>query len=186
MFANGDGKIEDLNRNNWLGLYDLAKKRRMLAPEHRDINRFKTYKQFEDTMVANYDPDKIQPQEDLKDGAADKVFEDENVLVVVPEDEAAACKYGQGTRWCTAATRGRNYFADYDTDGPLFIIIPKKPKHPGEKYQLHPASDQYMDENDDPINLMHVFNRFPSLPNLHVLEMKLDVFYGFPDTTDDF
>ena len=49
----------------------------------------------------------------------------------------AACYYGQGTRWCTAATRGKNYFSEYHNESPLLIILPKEPQYPGEKYQLH-------------------------------------------------
>ena len=50
MYAKGGLKLEDINRSNLLGLYDLAKKRRMLKPEHTDINSFKTYRDFEDVM----------------------------------------------------------------------------------------------------------------------------------------
>jgi hypothetical protein len=70
------------------------------------------------------------------------------VRIVVPEDQNAACYYGQGTRWCTAATKGSNYFGHYSKEGPLYILLPKQPKYDGEKYQLHFESEQFMDEND--------------------------------------
>jgi hypothetical protein len=70
------------------------------------------------------------------------------VRIVVPEDQNAACYYGQGTRWCTASRTSTNYFGHYSKDGPLYILLPKQPKHDGEKYQLHFASEQFMDEND--------------------------------------
>ena len=161
MYAKGDLSIEDMNRSDLLRLFDIAKKRRLIKPEHNDINSFKTYKDFEDTMD-QYNLDDIESDPEDK-GQAKKVYEDSNVTVIIPEDEAAACRYGRGTRWCTAATRGQNYFTHYNSQGPMYILIPKHPEHEGEKYQLHFPSGQYMDENDNPETLSHIFKRFPNL-----------------------
>jgi hypothetical protein len=164
MYVKGGLPIEDMNRNDMLRLYDIAKKRRMIKPEHADINRFKWYQDFEDTMENDYDNlEGVEQGKEQEQGAAKKVYEDDNVMVIVPEDEAAACKYGRNTRWCTAATRGYNYFDQYNRQGPLYILIPKKPEHEGEKYQLHFPTSQYMDEDDDSVSLLSVFHRFPEL-----------------------
>lgn len=46
----------------------------------------------------------------------------------------------------------------------MYILIPKTPAHAGEKYQLHFASGQFMDENDDPVSLISLLgDRFPKL-----------------------
>jgi len=80
-------------------------------------------------------PDPEAPE--LKDkGNAEEIYQDQQVRVIVPYDQAAACYYGQGARWCTAATKGKNYFNDYAENTPLLIVIPQQPQHPGEKYQL--------------------------------------------------
>ena len=167
MYAKGGLKMEDMNRRNLLGIYDIGKRRRMIKSEHNDINRFKTYKDFEDTMINQYDLDEIEGVDKKKEeekGTASKVYEDGNVLVVVPHDEAAACRYGRGTRWCTAATQGDNYFNYYNKQGKMYILIPKQPQHEGEKYQLHFPSGQFMDENDDGVNLYTLLTeRFPEL-----------------------
>jgi hypothetical protein len=165
MYSKGGVKYEDLNRMNMIGLYDVGKKRRIIRPEHKDINKFKTYKEFEDVMFNNYPPDEFE--EEPKDNPiAKKVFEDNDVLVVIPKNEAAACKYGRNTMWCTAATRGQNYFQEYNRQGPLYILIPKKPKYKREKYQLHFETHSFMNEKDDPINLKQLLTkRFPSLDN---------------------
>lgn len=163
-YARGGVSMEDLNRFNLIGAYDIAKKRKKIKPEHADINRFKFYQDFEDAMEANYNNFEDLDAEERPEGKATKVYEDGNVLVVVPEDEAAACKYGRGTRWCTASTRGDNYFNAYNRNGKLYILIPKKPKYEGEKYQLHFDSRSFMDENDDPISLYDLLTgRFPEL-----------------------
>ena len=163
-YARGGVSMEDLNRFDLLGAYDTAKKRRMIKPEHADINRFKFYQDFEDAMEANYNNFEDLDAEQRPEGKATKVYEDGNVLVVVPEDEAAACKYGRGTRWCTASTRGDNYFDAYNRTGKLYILIPKQPKYEGEKYQLHFDSKSFMDEDDSPTSLYDLLtNRFPEL-----------------------
>lgn len=162
-------KIEDINRNDLLRLFQVAKKRRMIKPEHADINRFKTYLDFENTMRDAYNNFEELETEHQPEGTAKKVYNDENVTIVVPEDEAAACKYGRNTRWCTASTRGHNMFDAYNRQGKLYILIPKKPKYEGEKYQVHFASNSYMDENDDPVNGMWLLqDRFPGLKEFFV------------------
>ena len=177
MYAKGDLKLEDMNRRGFLGLYDIAKRRRILRPEHNDINSFKTYREFENAMLSdNYDLDTIdnKPAKQEDKGQAKKVYEDSDVVVIVPEDEAAACRYGRGTRWCTASTRGQNYFDHYNRQGRMYILLPKNPEHEGEKYQLHFQSDQYMNEDDDQVNLVNLISeRFPNL---------LEFFLAMPDS----
>lgn len=63
---------------------------------------------------------------------ADIIYDEKGILIVRPNDKEASCRYGRGTRWCTAATRGHNYFASYTSRGPLYMFMPRKPKHPGE------------------------------------------------------
>jgi len=167
MYAKGGLKLEDINRGNLLAIYTIGKRRRMIRAEHADINRFKTYEQFEHTMWTQYSLDEIQGSEQKKQeeqGKSRKVYQDNNVLVVVPEDEAAACRYGKGTRWCTAATSGKNYFDDYNKNGSLYILIPTNPEDKLEKYQLHFESNSYMDENDHHVNIFKLLTkRFPGL-----------------------
>lgn len=163
MYAKSGGGvgIEDLNRMDLINSFNIAKKRRMVKPEHADINRFKWYTDFEDAMEHHYNNFEDLDAEQQPEGTAKKVYNDENVTIIIPEDEAAACKYGRGTRWCTASTKGHNMFNQYNSSGKLYILIPKQPKYEGEKYQLHFSSSSYMDENDDPVPLTDILKRFP-------------------------
>lgn len=163
--SKGAEKIEDMNRGDALTAYTMGKRRKLIKPEHADINRFKRYSEFEDVLLNNYsiedllrDPKKEQETK----GQAKTVFDGATVRIVVPEDEPAACYYGRGTRWCTAATRGSNYFDHYNRQGPLYILLPKQPQEEGEKYQLHFPTGQFMDPNDDPIDVVQLLgDRFP-------------------------
>lgn len=161
----GKAKIEDMNRNDLLTAYTMGKRRKLIKPEHADINRFKTYADFENMLLKEYDVEQLikdPKKEQEAKGQAKTVFDSPNVRIVVPEDEPAACYYGRGTRWCTAATRGSNYFDNYNSQGPLYILLPKKPQYEGEKYQLHFPSGQFMDLNDDPVNVSELLgDRFP-------------------------
>jgi hypothetical protein len=78
--------------------------------------------------------------------------------LVIPLTQRASCELGQGTRWCTAASKN-NMFAHYNEEGPLFIWIDRD----GSKYQFWFSSDlrdadeysdeywQLMDSSDRPL-----------------------------------
>jgi hypothetical protein len=182
--AGGNGKLEDFNRMDYINLYHQAKAKHLVPPEFSDINRFKTYHEFENWFHRSGIPDKMYAQEEeekLSKGTGDKIYEDAYVMVIIPLDEAGACRYGKGTRWCTASTQGVNYFDRYNREGPLYILIPKKPKYEGEKYQLHFPSGQYMNEEDEQQNLVFLLKRrFPQLIPLF-LDREGD---RFKDTID--
>jgi hypothetical protein len=83
-----------------------------------------------------------------------------NLMIIEPLTEAAACKYGANTQWCTAA-RENNMFKHYNDQGSLFILIPKHPKHAGEKYQVHFESDSVMDEHDISVDIYNLYIKYP-------------------------
>lgn len=170
MYAKGGLRLEDMNRNDFLSIYDEGKRRRRIRPEHADINRFKSYRDFEDVMWQEYDQaELVDKSEKTSQGQAAKFYEDDTVTVIVPKDKNAACRYGRGTRWCTAATRGENYFDFYNRSGPLYILIPKKPLHQGEKYQLQFQRTEFMDETDTPVDLVDLITvRFPQLKEVFI------------------
>lgn len=127
----GNQKLKDMTYEKFKNIYNLTAK------------IFSFY-------MTNY-----QPTVELKDkGNSETVYEDDDIRVIVPNDEQAACYYGQGTQWCTASTRTENRFDHYNRMGPLYIILPKNPKYNGEKYQLHFESNQFMDETDTSKSLL--------------------------------
>lgn len=78
---------------------------------------------------------------------ADKVYEDEDWIVVIPKTQAAAMYWGKDTKWCTAADSKNNMFNTYNKKGPLFIAINKH--NPKEKYQACFEAGEYKDINDN-------------------------------------
>ena len=77
----------------------------------------------------------------------DKVYEDEDWIVIIPKTQAAAMYWGKDTKWCTAADSKNNMFNTYNKKGPLFIAINKH--NPKEKYQACFEAGEYKDINDN-------------------------------------
>ena len=149
MYAQGGwgAKIEDLESKVKPALekFHLLKLKKKIPAPRNDIMRYSDLADFVAVVDEYPDPEE---KKQVDKGTAKTVFENDSVRIVVPEDQNAACYYGQGTRWCTAAKTSTNYFNHYSKDGKLYILLPKQPKHEGEKYQLHFPSEQFMDEND--------------------------------------
>lgn len=166
MYAGGGwgSKIEDLESKIKPALqkFHLLKLKRKIPAPRNDIMRYADLADFVEVVDEYPDP---EGKKQADKGTSKTVFENDQVRIVVPEDQTAACYYGQGTRWCTAAQTSNNYFSHYNKDGPLYILLPKQPRHDGEKYQLHFESEQFMDENDynveNIVNLLE--NRFGNL-----------------------
>jgi len=68
-----------------------------------------------------------EAEEEIKK-EADKVWENDEYLVVAPKTKEASIYYGKGTKWCTSATKSRNYFDEYRYREyvKLYYIISKK------------------------------------------------------------
>lgn len=166
----GGGKVrfEDLNRNELLTAYTIAKRKKLLKSEDRDINRFKTLQQFE-AMIKQYDVEEllnIAYSGESGYGNSQVIDNYASATIVIPHDldasRRAAGGMGAGSaEWCT---RSEEQFNAYIKKGPLYTLIPKKPGRPGERYQLHFPTVQYMDEHDDPVSLVDLLTvRFPDV-----------------------
>jgi hypothetical protein len=55
----------------------------------------------------------------------DKIYEDEDLMVIVPLTHVGSCKYSQGAKWCTASKEAPQYFERYTKMGTLYRIIQK-------------------------------------------------------------
>lgn len=119
--------------------------------EKKDINQYKTLDEIEDAVQPHRGEaaSKKEEKRQIKTEGADLVHNDTERGVTVHhiKTEDAACQYGKGTKWCTAADRN-NMFNEYNKDGPIFVV-----QHGGRKYQFHTKSEQLMDEKDKPVKM---------------------------------
>ena len=169
-------KLEDLYKaTEYLTVFN--KKRKMMEGG-ADINRFKSLQELykavqpfiEDKTLGMSNSEK---ESEAKKGA-EKVYEDDRWIVIVPHTKEAACYYGKNTQWCTAAEQSNNMFDNYNDDGELYINIDK---HTNEKYQFHFESDQFMDATDTPIEQ-------PIIENISMTEGLIQFYKDERDETD--
>lgn len=153
-----------------LSKFHEAKIRRKLKAHNinPDIGSYKQLTHLEDAV------DKLPAEQhhevDVSESDAPKV-KDEHWTQIIPKTHAAACKYGAGSRWCTTGKDG-GFYRSYTSDGShLHIFIPRNAKTDAsgrqEKYQLHFPSNQFMDENDAPVEPSKIFGADRPLSSAH-------------------
>jgi hypothetical protein len=131
-----------------------------------DINRIKGFDELYRMLqiIQHY----IETQENAEEAAraekeSEKIYTSDNYIVLIPKTQEASCAYGRGTRWCTASTGSRNYFDQYNRQGPLYVIINRKTQ---DKFQFHFESGQFMDSDDNSVNIPAFFKSNAELKNV--------------------
>lgn len=187
LYANGQSKLEDVASTlaDYLTKFDKLKRRKKIQPPRNDFNRYRSLEDFYDVVDEYPDEEVDAPKEEKKN--ATELYRDDKLIVLVPNDMEAACYYGQGTRWCTAGKNNNMY--NYYTKGnkPLYIIIPRQPAYPGEKYQFHFESNQFKNEQDHEIGrdgMEKLIARFPVLTK--VLQQPAEKFSVTPLIGDEY
>ena len=162
---------EDLTKaTEYLKDFDRYKSR--LSINQRDINSYDSLSDLYLAIKSFRDAEKPITPKDIKSGA-EKMYEDERWLVVIPHTKEASCLYGANTQWCTAA-RENNAFKEYNENGYLYINIDKKNNC---KYQFHFESNQFMDETDDRI-------KSPILSTIGATDKLVDFYKKCRDDVD--
>jgi len=123
-----------------------------LADNPKDINQYTNPAFLEELMdVVDNRKTKSEIEKELKN-QAQKLYEDDDVLVVKPNTYAASCYYGANTKWCTTTKDSSHYFRQYVEKGSLYYFLNKKTglklalhinKNDGEKL-VYDASDKEM------------------------------------------
>lgn len=139
---------------------------------NKDIMKYKSLDELEDMLndESSYaekshrqqvrDRQKARRDADITKEAK-LVFSGDGFDVWVPETYAAECKLGAGTRWCTASTESDYYYNYYKRiyGGDYYVLIGEN----GEKYQFHIESHQFMNKDDEPVDMVEFFEDKPSL-----------------------
>ena len=58
---------------------------------------------------------------------ADRIYEDNDILITSPKTHRASCHYGRHSAWCVA-TANTGHFANYTKNGTLYFFLSKKDK----------------------------------------------------------
>lgn len=147
-----ENRIEDLDRvGEDLAAFEQNKRR--IA--NKDINSYKSFNDLYDVIAPLLTPAAKSPEDIEKEKERAKlekmkadiitVYNGPEGWIRIPTTEETASFLGQGTRWCTAATRGNNMFHHYNKSDNLFVIYDKESK---KRHQLHINSGQFAQEDD--------------------------------------
>jgi len=92
----------------------------------KDINLYENPKFLESVMeVVNSRKTNKEIEREAK-SQAEKLYEDNEILVIRPKSFAASCYYGANTKWCTSSKENSSYYEKYNRDGKLYYFIDKK------------------------------------------------------------
>ncbi len=175
QYIKGDFFIEDAPRVR-KALVDFHQNKSRL--QIKDITRYKKLSDVE-IAVEDLDPEsksKRQEKQEIKTEGADIIYKGSDCTILELKTKEAACYYGRGTKWCTAATEGKNYFDSYKMQGPLYVLIGKD----NRKYQIQFESSQFMDERDDPVEAAFLMKEYKGFNNLIELTKKRILSNGTP------
>jgi hypothetical protein len=91
----------------------------------KDINIFESYTTFKlfVDFIKNIESERKKIKEIKTEG--DRVYEDEDILVVSPRTHRSSCHYGKHSKWCVA-TSGSGHFKNYTQDGVLYFFLSRK------------------------------------------------------------
>lgn len=89
---------------------------------NKDINQYDSDSFNKEAEIAKQ---KLSRKE-MKETGIDKVFENDDFILLMPKTHKAACRYGSRTRWCVTMRGHTGYYERYFTEGPIFFLIDKR------------------------------------------------------------
>ena len=97
-----------------------------IAKSFKDITQYEN-PEFIKTLMEIIDSKKTEREKERElKSQAERLYEDDDVLVIRPKSHAASCYYGANTKWCTSTGRSSEYFEKYIKLGLLYYFINKR------------------------------------------------------------
>jgi len=110
-----------------IDFYRGLKTRNIIKGQEADIG-FWMSKSFEEfnSFINQFKNVKTKTQVKKEIGQdAEKVFENDRAVVIVPKTHAASCKYGAGTKWCTTSKESKHWDQYIENDSKFYYILTK-------------------------------------------------------------
>lgn len=98
----------------------------------KDINSYKNLIHFETIVRPKYEQ-YIQKIESKK---VDKIYEDDDWMVVSPKSHVASCKYGAGTKWCVTTKDRDTHWNTYSKNAIFYFVINKNLTKEDQLYKV--------------------------------------------------
>lgn len=97
-----------------------------IAKSFKDIAQYEN-PEFIRTLMEIVDSKKTEREKERElKTQAERLYEDDDVLVIRPKSHAASCYYGANTKWCTTSAGSSGYFEKYIKSGLLYYFIKKR------------------------------------------------------------
>lgn len=97
-----------------------------IAKSFKDIAQYEN-PEFIRTLMEIVDSKKTEREKERElKSQAERLYEDDDVLVIRPKSHAASCYYGANTKWCTTTAGSSGYFEKYIKSGLLYYFIKKR------------------------------------------------------------
>ena len=97
-----------------------------IAKSFKDIAQYEN-PEFIRTLMEIVDSKKTEREKERElKSQAERLYEDDDVLVIRPKSHAASCYYGANTKWCTTSAGSSGYFEKYIKSGLLYYFIKKR------------------------------------------------------------
>jgi hypothetical protein len=95
------------------------------------------YRRFSDLANSNINISKIKEEKTFnRDEHISVIYEDDDILFLIPNTFKGSVKYGANTKWCTAGQRSETTFNSYTRAGFLAYLIDKKNEKKGNYNKL--------------------------------------------------
>lgn len=137
--------------------FDKAISRNLI--QNKDIYKYETLKDLEKALQdIEGKKTKTEIRKEEKIEGAEKVFENDKVLVISPSTHKASCYYGKGTKWCTTETSSE-YFDRYKKEGTkLYYILPKDGSGKTAVAVHEDDRDEIFDEKNNRVSPFNFFS----------------------------
>jgi hypothetical protein len=150
------GQDTEDNIELYVDRFNILKQRRFLQGLSSDISpwlkkSFKEFKQFIDKKSKEHNQI-VAIKKSRRD--ADKVFENNRAIIIIPNTFEASCKYGAHTKWCVSGNIKKHWNSYTKRGIKFYFIIPKIDDH---KYAVavypNGTAKEVWNELDEPISL---------------------------------
>jgi len=93
--------------------------------QSKDINAYKTLKDLENELKEIGSKSKTELRKEVKSEGAEKLFEDDQYVLLYIKNKDASVTYGAGTKWCITM-RDAKYFEQYSNENVVFYFLINK------------------------------------------------------------
>lgn len=157
--------VKNYKSKDLVDLINTFEKKSQLLSE-KDINKY-TAEELRKTLEST-GPSKSEKRTEIKTAGAEKICENDKYTVYLIKTKEASILYGKGTKWCTAASEGENYFDIHNKDRNLYYLIPKSgidnvteysnkiavAVYPDNKKEVFNAQDKKISESEVPKDIL--------------------------------